>query len=163
MKKTLLLLALALMGSQLNAQTINGKVRKSAAEEIRANAFLCGSNHLDYDNYPATEKLTPAPKGYEPYLMNHYGRHGSRWLLGDGEYSRSIRVLAKAKEQGKLTAVGEQTLDKLQRFYPCTIKRLGDFVGEVNSARTGLAFATIQMRTITKASEESIQITVKVS
>ena len=132
MKKTLFLLALALMGSQLNAQTINGKMRKSAAEEIRANAFLCGSNHLDYDNYPATEKLTPAPKGYEPYLMNHYGRHGSRWLLGDGEYSRSIRVLAKAKEQGKLTAVGEQTLDKLQRFYPCTIKRLGDLttVGE---------------------------------
>lgn len=44
-----------------------------------------------------------------------------------------------------------------------TIKRLGDFVGEVNSARTGLAFATIQMRSVTRVTEESIQITVKVS
>ena len=44
-----------------------------------------------------------------------------------------------------------------------TIKRLGDFVGEVNSARTGLAFATIQMRSVTRVKEESIQITVKVS
>ena len=43
-----------------------------------------------------------------------------------------------------------------------TIKRLGDFVGEVNSARTGLAFATIQMRSVTNITEESIQITVKV-
>ena len=44
-----------------------------------------------------------------------------------------------------------------------TIKRLGDFVGEVNNARTGLAFATIQMRSVTRVKEESIQITVKVS
>ena len=43
-----------------------------------------------------------------------------------------------------------------------TIKRLGDFVGDINSARTGLAYATIQMRTVTKITEESIQITVKV-
>lgn len=106
--------------------------RPTAREEIEANPFLCGSNHLDYDNYPATAKLTKAPKGYEPYLLNHYGRHGSRWLLGDGEYMNSIRALRKAKEQGKLTATGQQALEKLERFYPTTINRLGDLttVGE---------------------------------
>ena len=106
--------------------------RPTAREEIAANAYLCGSNHLDYDNYPATAPLTRAPKGYEPYLMNHYGRHGSRWLLGDGEYMNSIKVLRRAKAQGVLTATGENTLAKLERFYPCTIKRLGDLttVGE---------------------------------
>ena len=30
-----------------------------------------------YDN-PAR---TPAPEGYEPFYISHYGRHGSRWLL----------------------------------------------------------------------------------
>ena len=132
MKKLVFLLALTLVGSQLNAQTINGKTRKPALEEIRANAFLCGSNHLDYDNYPATERLTPAPKGYEPYLMNHYGRHGARWLLGDGEYSRPINALKKAKDEGKLTAKGAEALALMEAFYPCTIKRLGDLtpVGE---------------------------------
>ena len=44
-----------------------------------------------------------------------------------------------------------------------TVKRLGDFAGEVNNARTGLAYATIQMRSVTKVTEESIQIVVKVS
>ncbi len=106
--------------------------RPTAREEMNANPYLCGSNHLDYDNYPAIAPLTKAPKGYEPYLMNHYGRHGSRWLLGDGEYMNSIKVLRRAQKQGKLTATGRETLEKLERFYPCTIKRLGDLttVGE---------------------------------
>ena len=43
-----------------------------------------------------------------------------------------------------------------------TVKRLDNFVGEVNSARTGLAIAAIQMRSITRGTEENIQITVKV-
>ena len=43
-----------------------------------------------------------------------------------------------------------------------TVKRLDNFVGEVNSARTGLAIAAIQMRSITRVTEENIQITVKV-
>jgi len=43
-----------------------------------------------------------------------------------------------------------------------TVKRLDNFVGEVNSARTGLAIAAIQMRSITRVTEETIQITVKV-
>ncbi len=124
--KTIILLAIAtLSGASVLAQT-------SARDEIKANRFLCGSNHLDYDNYPAKAKLTKAPKGYEPYLMNHYGRHGSRWLLGDGEYMNSIRALRKAKAQDKLTPLGLQTLDKLERFYPTTVNRLGDLttVGE---------------------------------
>ncbi len=43
-----------------------------------------------------------------------------------------------------------------------TVKRLGDFAGEVNNARTGLAFAAIQMRSITKITEENVTITVRV-
>ena len=42
-----------------------------------------------------------------------------------------------------------------------TVKRLGDFAGEVNNARTGLAYSTIQMRSVTKIIEESVQITVQ--
>lgn len=104
----------------------------SAREEIAANHFLCGSNHLDYDNYPATATLTKTPKGYEPYYMSHYGRHGSRWLLGDGEYMESIEILRKAKAQGKITNKGNEVLAQLEKFYPCTINRLGELttVGE---------------------------------
>ncbi|MBP3822936.1 MAG: histidine-type phosphatase [Bacteroidaceae bacterium] len=104
----------------------------SAREEIAANHFLSGSNHLDYDNYPATATLTKTPKSYEPYYMSHYGRHGSRWLLGDGEYMESIEILRKAKAQGKITNKGNEVLAQLEKFYPCTINRLGELttVGE---------------------------------
>ncbi|MBP5772390.1 MAG: histidine-type phosphatase [Bacteroidaceae bacterium] len=111
---------------------LSSTAQKSAYEEIAANRFLCGSNHLDYDNYPAKTPLTPAPKGYEPYYLTHYGRHGARWLLGDGEYSGPMNVLRKAAEQDKLSAKGAEVLKQLEKFYPTTLKRLGDLttVGE---------------------------------
>lgn len=121
-----------LLGACLFALVASLSAQTSAREEIAKNPFLCGSNHLDYDNYPATAPLTKAPKGYEPYYMSHYGRHGARWLLGDGEYMESIEILRKAKAQGKITNKGNEVLAQLEKFYPCTIKRLGDLttVGE---------------------------------
>ena len=59
----------------------------SAKDEITANRYLAGSNYLDYDRQLPTKALTPTPKGYEPYYMSHYGRHGSRWLISEGNYS----------------------------------------------------------------------------
>jgi hypothetical protein len=123
-RKTTLLAVLLGVCLTVQAQT--------AKEEIANNRFLSGSNYLDYDNYPATKPLTKAPKGYEPYYLTHYGRHGSRWLLNDGDYMDNIKTLRKAQQLGKLTAKGAETLQKLERFYPCTVKRLGDLttVGE---------------------------------
>jgi hypothetical protein len=106
--------------------------QKTAREEIAENRFLCGSNYLDYDRHPATKALTPAPKGYEPFYMSHYGRHGSRWLIGKRDYSRVADVLEKAESQGRLTEKGCEVLAQLQRFIPSTVKRFGDLttVGE---------------------------------
>ena len=106
--------------------------QKTAREEIAENRFLCGSNYLDYDRHPARKALTPAPKGYEPFYMSHYGRHGSRWLIGKRDYSRVADVLEKAESQGRLTEKGCEVLAQLQRFIPSTVKRFGDLttVGE---------------------------------
>jgi hypothetical protein len=105
---------------------------QTAREEIKANKFLSASNYLDYDNYPATKPLTPAPKGYEPYLMNHYGRHGSRWLINEHQYTGVLNTLRKASEQGKLTTAGEDVMRQVDIIYQSSIKRLGDLttVGE---------------------------------
>ena len=108
------------------------KAQQTAREEIAENRYLSGSNYLDYDRHPATKPLTRTPKGYEPFYMSHYGRHGSRWLIGKRDYSRVADVLQKAESQGKLTDKGCETLEKLHRFMPTTIKRFGDLttVGE---------------------------------
>ena len=104
----------------------------SAKDEITANRYLAGSNYLDYDRQLPTKALTPTPKGYEPYYMSHYGRHGSRWLISEGNYSRPIATLETAKEMGKLTAKGEEVLETLKAIYKTSTKRLGDLttVGE---------------------------------
>ena len=140
MRKQLLLLAI---GCAITAQAQRLQVgpnsgmkaplfETSAKDEIAANHYLAGSNYLDYDRQLPTKALTPSPKGYEPFYMSHYGRHGSRWLISEGDYIMPIRTLKEAKEAGKLTELGLQTLEKLEAFYPTTKKRLGDLttVGE---------------------------------
>ena len=115
-----------LLGLMLSASA------QTAREEIKANKYLSASNYLDYDNYPATAPLTPTPKGYEPYLMNHYGRHGSRWLTSESSYTDPLATLCKAQEQGKLTAVGEDVLRQVKFIHATSIDRTGDLttVGE---------------------------------
>ena len=129
MKHLVLSLAASAFALTVQAQTAPAQ---SARQEIAENVFLSGSNYVDYDRQLATQPLTPAPKGYEPYYMSHYGRHGSRWLLSDGDYMNPINTLRDAKRAGKLTAVGQEMLERMEQFYPTTKQRLGDLttVGE---------------------------------
>ena len=46
---------------------------QTAREEIAANKYLAASNYLDYDRQMTTTPLTPAPAGYTPFYMSHYG------------------------------------------------------------------------------------------
>ena len=125
MKRLLTMLSVAALTLSVQAQT-------SAREEIKANPFLSGSNYLDYDNQLTTTPLTPTPKGYEPFYMSHYGRHGSRWLIGEGDYRNPRNTLRDAHDQGKLTAKGEEVLQTVQAIYDTSTDRLGDLttVGE---------------------------------
>lgn len=125
-----MLIAALLATTKMMAQTT--AFTTSAKDEIIANRYLAGSNYLDYNRQLSTEKLTPAPKGYEPFYMSHYGRHGSRWLINEDEYRSPLNTLRDARDQGKLTPLGLETLKKLEDFYPTTVKRLGELttVGE---------------------------------
>ena len=124
MKRLITTLAVTLTTLTINAQT--------AREEIKANKYLSGSQYLDYNRRLPDKPLTPAPKGYEPFYLSHYGRHGSRWLIAENSYIGPRNILRDAKEQGKLTPLGEETLQKIEAFEPTSVKRLGDLstVGE---------------------------------
>ncbi|MDE6770830.1 MAG: histidine-type phosphatase [Muribaculaceae bacterium] len=69
---------------------------------------------------------TPAPAGYEPFHMEHYGRHGSRWLIGENDYLTPVRNLEKAEKAGKLTPLGEKTLTALREIAEASKGRLGE-------------------------------------
>ncbi|MBM6993358.1 MAG: histidine-type phosphatase [Prevotella sp.] len=83
-----------------------------ARDQIRENINLAGSNYLAYRG--PQHSLTPAPKGYEPYYISHYGRHGSRYLIGTSDYDKPYYALLHADSLGKLTSKGKETLEKLR-------------------------------------------------
>ena len=62
--------------------------------EIASNPLLSASNYLAYP--VPVKKLTAAPEGYKPFYISHYGRHGSRYLIGRRDYDRPYQVLLHA-------------------------------------------------------------------
>ncbi|MFC2657271.1 MAG: histidine-type phosphatase, partial [Segatella sp.] len=86
---------------------------QQAKQDFKANRQLSASNYLAYPG-PLQKTLTPAPKGYEPFYLSHYGRHGSRWLIGKRDYQQPVKWLEMADSLGKLTPKGQEVLHKLR-------------------------------------------------
>jgi len=65
--------------------------------------------------YPAHEiRLpTPAPDGYEPIYISHFGRHGSRYLVDDAEYKQLVDLFQQADSCDALTALGKDVNKRL--------------------------------------------------
>lgn len=97
MRFTKLLLGLGLAAC---AWPLSGQ---NARQEIYADPDKAGGVYYayTYDN-PAR---TPAPEGYEPFYISHYGRHGSRWLLRASEYTEVLETFGKAAPRGRLVGV----------------------------------------------------------
>ena len=96
--KNLFLLASLAMVMPTTAQT--------PQEDFKRDITLSGSNYVAYRG--PQKELTPAPKGYKPFYLSHYGRHGSRYMIGKEAYDVPYFALLKAKQEGKLTAKGEE-------------------------------------------------------
>ena len=111
-----LALVLATFGLGVNAQT--------TFEEISADLNKAGGVYLAYPKVEA--KQTPAPKGYKPFYVSHYGRHGSRYLLGDGDYQWIIQLMTKADAINGLTPLGKDVLQRLQLVWKETEGHGGD-------------------------------------
>ena len=103
MRKILLSLVLTVMVTGLAAQNIR--------EEIRENIRCSAGNYLAYPR--PVRNLTPAPGDKHPFYISHYGRHGSRYLIGANDYEAPYATLARADSLGKLTPLGQDVLRKL--------------------------------------------------
>ena len=104
MRKWLLAAVISLLITSLYAQT--------AYEEIHENILLSASNYMSYPG-PTQHQLTPAPRGYKPFYISHYGRHGSRFHSKPSIYNAPYQTLLKADSLGKLTAMGKDVLRRL--------------------------------------------------
>ncbi|MBQ6244664.1 MAG: hypothetical protein IJK55_08115 [Bacteroidales bacterium] len=71
---------------------------------------------------------TPAPRGYKPFYISHYGRHGSRYAWDSGTYTRIHDRLLAASGAGVLTERGRQLLADFEAFYEIPLINTGDLV-----------------------------------
>ena len=84
---------------------------QQAREDFRKDINLSASG---YKAYPGPRKaLMPAPAGYTPYYISHYGRHGSRYLIKISDYDMPYKTLKKLADAGMLTEKGLEVLDKV--------------------------------------------------
>ena len=61
-----------------------------------------------------TPFVQPAPEGYEPFYISHYGRHGSRWLPDDERY---IWVNEQFADKKNLTKLGKNVRKRLAKIW----------------------------------------------
>ena len=88
-------------------------VGQTAYEKIMADqSYALGVYRL----YPTEFKpQTPAPKGYKPFYISHYGRHGSRYVLRDEKFDRAYNVFADAAYFNKLTPFGKDIFERMTK------------------------------------------------
>ena len=113
----LLLLSVLLLSGGAAAQS----TKEQTLEDLNRTAAL----YYCYENHPRAA-ATPAPEGYEPFYISHYGRHGSRWHASESVYENPRAKLRKAAEAGKLTPLGEDALRRIEVVADDARHRYGD-------------------------------------
>ncbi len=78
---------------------------QSYKDLIDENPERAGGVYHYYEYSPAT--LTKAPKGYKPFYISHYGRHGSRYHTSAGLFKGAVETLDTAEKAGLLTEEGK--------------------------------------------------------
>ena len=102
-----------------------GAAAQTSRQEIYKDINRAGVTYFAYPG-PSQKALTPAPEGYEPFYISHYGRHGSRYMTDNTPYIYAIAQLDSAARLGILTPKGAEVLEKLRACYSDAYNRDGD-------------------------------------
>lgn len=100
----------------LSQFTINMVFAQSTKQEMFDIPEKTGGVYYAYpskDIIPQTDPL----KGYKPFYISHFGRHGSRYLIGDNDYKWVLDVLKSASEQKALTPLGIGVYERLIKVW----------------------------------------------
>ena len=96
-------LALSLVCTRSSAQITK--------ELVEQNPYLTAGVHHPYITSEIHD--TPAPKGFKPFYVTHYGRHGSRYQTSDRFYRKNTPWLVELGQKGLLTTKGEKLRDEM--------------------------------------------------
>ena len=91
---------------------IAGAKAQSLQEFIAQNPDRAAGVLHAYETFDTAD--APAPRGYNPFYISHYGRHGSRYHLSLSAFDPIVGVLQKADSMAILSPDGKKLLDALQ-------------------------------------------------
>lgn len=126
-------------------------IKSFISAAFATSAFFCiSAQYVDvyqagnqYYAYPVPgngiPELSPAPEGYAPFHMEHYGRHGSRWRINPKEYSNAVEFLQKAHDKGILTPRGETLFEEIKTIAEDSKGRLGELTPLGHRQHRGIA------------------------
>ena len=101
MKRTILtIFCMVLAMGQMSAQA------QRFVDALKENPARAASNYQSYE-YAETE-LTPAPKGFKPFYISHYSRHGSRYHTGESYFKLCMPFMKECENQGLLSEAGKE-------------------------------------------------------
>jgi len=100
----------------LNAQTTK--------KEVLSDIKYVGGLYCPY--IYDSSATTPAPEGYKPFYLSHYGRHGSRWVNHTEYHSTPLKILNEADSLNKLTSLGQSLFEKMKKVSEDARDRYGD-------------------------------------
>ena len=118
MRRRLFILALLAASLCASAQ------RPDVIDQLRQHPeYLAGTDYLCPTGPVA---LSPAPKGYKPFYISHYGRHGARYAWQSDMYERLNNVFGAAAGADNLTPLGASFKQRFDSLYPSVRYRVGD-------------------------------------
>lgn len=110
---------------------------QSAREEIASDPDKAG--YIFYMYRTSVPGHAPAPSGYTPVYISHYGRHGARNIDSNSEIDRLNKILTKSHDEGNLTAKGEEAFNRYTAIYPKLRYRGGDLTAKGVEQHKGIA------------------------
>lgn len=116
-----------------------GAHAQTTLEELKAHPEYTASNYVLYPEPDKSVKYTKAPKGYKPFYISHYGRHGSRYHHSADEYNYIFETLQKADAAKALTLDGKRLLIAFQILSQKASPRAGDLTQVGVNQHTGIA------------------------
>lgn len=99
---------------------------QSAREEIDAHPHLAISTQSVYAGHYYFRPIAEAPKGYKPFYISHYGRHGSRHESNAKYGNELVRICEIADSLNLLTSKGKELKAIAYKIHDAHEGRIGE-------------------------------------
>lgn len=93
---------------------------------------------------PAAVYDTPAPAGYKPFYVSHYGRHGSRYMTSYANMDKLCAAFSAASDKGLLTDEGMKLYRDLLELRAAHQGMLGILTQKGSKEHQGIAHRLYQ-------------------